>query len=92
MRSPLYVAVATRLYRKAIDSFLAGDYQVPQKELEEIEIVFNREFTEGLISGEKELISPEKPMNRGAPLGVIENWRNSPARTSRDGRRVGNLE
>ncbi len=72
MRSPLYVAVATRLYRKAIDSFLAGEYRVPVKELEEIEIVFNREFTEGLICGEKELISPEKPMNRGAPLGVIE--------------------
>ena len=73
MRSPLYVAVTTRLYRKAIDSFLAGDFRVPEKELEEIEIVFNREFTEGLICGEKDLISPEKPMNRGAPLGVIEN-------------------
>jgi collagenase-like PrtC family protease len=73
MRSPLYVAVATRLYRKAIDSFLAGGYRIPDKELEEIEIVFNREFTEGLICGEKDLISPEKPMNRGAPLGVIEN-------------------
>jgi collagenase-like PrtC family protease len=73
MRSPLYVAVATRLYRKAIDSFLSGNFQVPLKELEEIEIVFNREFTEGLVFGEKELISPEKPMNRGAPLGVIEH-------------------
>jgi collagenase-like PrtC family protease len=72
MRSPLYVAVVTRLYRKAIDSFLAGEFQVPQKELEEIEVVFNREFTEGLINGETELVSPEKPMNRGAPLGVIE--------------------
>ena len=73
MRSPLYVAVATRLYRKAIDSFLTGEFQLPQKELEEIEIVFNREFTQGFICGEKDLISPEKPMNRGAPLGVIEN-------------------
>ncbi len=73
MRSPLYAAVVTRLYRKAIDSYLAGDFKVPTQELEEIEVVFNREFTEGLISGEKDLISPEKPMNRGAPLGVIEN-------------------
>jgi collagenase-like PrtC family protease len=73
MRSPLYVAVATRLYRKAIDSFLAGDFQLPQKEIEEIEVVFNREFTEGLISGEKTLVSPEKPMNRGAYLGIIEH-------------------
>jgi collagenase-like PrtC family protease len=73
MRSPLYVAVATRLYRKAIDSFLAGEFQLPRKEMEEIEVVFNREFTEGLIGGDKELVSAEKPMNRGAYLGVIEN-------------------
>lgn len=73
MRSPLYVAVATRLYRKAIDSFLSGDFQVPQKELEEIEVVFSREFTEGLICGKSDLISDEKPLNRGAPLGTIEN-------------------
>ncbi len=73
MRSPLYVAVATRLYRKAIDSFLAGEFKVPQKELLEIEVVFNREFTEGLISGDKDLLSVEKPMNRGALLGTIEN-------------------
>jgi collagenase-like PrtC family protease len=73
MRSPLYVAVATRLYRKAIDSYLAGDFKVPHKELAEIEVVFNREFTEGLICGEKETVSAEKPMNRGALLGTIEN-------------------
>jgi collagenase-like PrtC family protease len=73
MRSPLYVAVATRLYRKAIDSYLAGDFKVPQKELDEIEVVFNREFTEGLICGENEIVSAEKPMNRGAFLGTIEN-------------------
>ena len=73
MRSPLYVAVATRLYRKAIDSFLAGEFKLPRKELEEIEVVFNREFTEGLIEGQTALISPERPNNRGAYLGVIEN-------------------
>jgi collagenase-like PrtC family protease len=73
MRSPLYVAVATRLYRKAIDSYLGGEFQIPQKEMEEIEVVFNREFTQGLISGENDIVSAEKPMNRGALLGTIEN-------------------
>jgi collagenase-like PrtC family protease len=73
MRSPLYVAVATRLYRKAIDSYLAGDFRAPQKEIEEIEVVFSREFTQGLICGDKDLLSSERPMNRGAPLGAIEN-------------------
>lgn len=71
MRSALYVAVATRLYRKAIDSYLSGKFEVPQKEMAEIEVVFNRQFTEGLLFGETDLISPEKPMNRGAYLGVV---------------------
>jgi len=73
MRSAIYVAVATRLYRKAIDSFLAGDFKVPQKEMAEMEVVFNREFTEGLLFNQKDLVSSEKPMNRGAFLGTIEN-------------------
>lgn len=73
MRSPLYVAVATRLYRKAIDSFLAGKFEVSQKEMAEIEVVFNREFTEGFTFGETSLISSEKPMNRGAFLGIVGN-------------------
>jgi collagenase-like PrtC family protease len=73
MRSPLYVAVATRLYRKAIDSFVAGSFEVPEKEIGEIEVVFSREFTEGFTFNKEDLISPEKPMNRGALLGTIEN-------------------
>jgi collagenase-like PrtC family protease len=72
MRSPLYVATVTRLYRKAIDSFLSGEFKIPQKELDEVETVFNREFTGGFLCGEKDIISPDKPMNRGAFLGVID--------------------
>lgn len=73
MRSPLYVAVATRLYRKAIDSYHEGRFVVPDKEMSEIEVVFNREFTEGFMFGARNLLSPEKPMNRGAFLGVLES-------------------
>ena len=73
MRSPLYTAVATRLYRKAIDSCLRGKFALPEKELNQIEVVFNREFTEGFCGSEKEMISGEKPMNRGAFLGEIKD-------------------
>jgi hypothetical protein len=41
--------------------------------MEEIEVVFNREFTEGFIGGGTGLISPEKPMNRGAFLGEVRD-------------------
>lgn len=73
MRSPLYVAVATRLYRKALDSYLEGHFEVPEKEVAEIEVVFNREFTEGFMFGDRNLLSAEKPMNRGAFLGVVQD-------------------
>jgi collagenase-like PrtC family protease len=73
MRSALYVAVATRLYRKAIDSCLKGHFVLPTREMEEMEIVFNREFTQGLIFGEQRPVSAEKPMNRGALLGQVKD-------------------
>lgn len=89
MRSPLYVAVATRLYRKAIDSYLAGHFTVPEKEMAEMEVVFSREFTEGFIFGERNPTSPERPMNRGAYLGTIENGEIVLQRSVEDGSGVG---
>ncbi|MDO8567717.1 MAG: U32 family peptidase [Dehalococcoidales bacterium] len=72
MRSALYVAVATRLYRKAIDSYLGGKFEFPAKEMAEIEVVFNRQFTGGFPGNDTDIVSPERPMNRGAFLGVVE--------------------
>jgi collagenase-like PrtC family protease len=72
MRSPLYVAVATRLYRRAIDAFYDGKGPLPEEALGEIEVVFNRRFTEGFMFGDRKLLAAEKPMNRGALLGTVE--------------------
>jgi collagenase-like PrtC family protease len=89
MRSPLYVAVATRMYRKAIDSYLKGNFVLPQKEMQEIEVVFNREFTEGLMFGESQITSPLKPMNRGAFLGEVRDGRIIVSRTVAAGDGIG---
>lgn len=89
MRSPLYVAVATRLYRKAIDSYLNGNFVLPQKEMEEIEVVFNREFTEGFVARAMGLTSPKKPMNRGAFLGEVKSGKVVVQRTLAVGDGVG---
>jgi collagenase-like PrtC family protease len=72
MRSPLYVAAATRLYRRAIDAYFEGRGVLPEGALGEVEVVFNRRFTEGFMFDDKKLLAAEKPMNRGAPLGVVE--------------------
>jgi collagenase-like PrtC family protease len=71
MRSPLYVAAATRLYRKAIDIYFESRGTLPESALGEIEVVFNRRFTEGFMFGDKKLLASEKPMNRGAQLGAV---------------------
>lgn len=89
MRSPLYVAVATRLYRKAIDSALAGKFEIPARELSEIEVVFNRRFTKGFTVGDTEILSTEKPMNRGALLGTVRDGEIALARAVSIGDGVG---
>lgn len=45
MKRPEYVAVVVDAYRRAIDSYLGGDYQVPEEDFANIEQIFNRDFT-----------------------------------------------
>lgn len=72
LRSPRYTALATRVYRRAVDSYYAGEFQVPEQELKELALEFNREFTMGYLVEEREIIAPEVPGNRGLFLGVME--------------------
>ena len=71
LRSPRYTALATRVYRLAVDSFYAGNFRVPEKELKELALEFNREFTEGYMFGATEITACDSPKNRGLFLGVI---------------------
>jgi collagenase-like PrtC family protease len=71
LRSPQYTALATMVYRLAVDSYYAGQLRLPEKELKELALEFNREFTEGYLFDESEIIAPESPVNRGLFLGVL---------------------
>jgi collagenase-like PrtC family protease len=72
LRSPQYTALATRVYRLSVDSYYAGNFKLPEQELKELALVFNREFTEGYMFGAQELIVHDSPKNRGVFLGLIE--------------------
>jgi len=72
LRSPQYTALATRVYRLSVDSYYAGDFKLPEQELKELALVFNREFTEGYMFSARELIVNDSPKNRGLFLGLIE--------------------
>lgn len=71
LRSPRYTALATRVYRLAVDSYYAGDFKLPEEELKGLALEFNRDFSEGSMFGATGITSPESPKNRGIFLGTI---------------------
>ncbi|MEW6222130.1 MAG: U32 family peptidase [Candidatus Hadarchaeota archaeon] len=68
MRRPLYVATVARIYRKYIDAYYAGNFSVDQKDIDELKLVFNREFTEGFGFCDS-VVDARMPMNRGVYIG-----------------------
>ncbi len=73
MKSPEYVAVVVDAYRRAMDSYLAGNYQVPPEDFANIEQIFNRDFTTAYLTGRpgKEMMSDRRPNNRGVLIGRV---------------------
>lgn len=78
LKSPEYVAVVTRIYRKYIDMVLNGDeYVIDEKDKLALKQIFNRgEFSTGHLSNSanKSLIFKEKPNNMGLYLGNVAGY------------------
>ena len=73
MKRPEYVAVVVDAYRRAIDSYLAGDYHVPAEDLANIEQIFNRDFTTAYMERRpgRTMMSDRRPNNRGVLIGRV---------------------
>jgi collagenase-like PrtC family protease len=76
MRSPEYVAAATRVYREALDKLKKGqseDLFSLKKKIEVLEEVFNRGFNCAYLEGKSgnELMSYNRPNHRGVFLGRV---------------------
>lgn len=78
MKRPEYVATVVRTYREAVDRAMAypEEYVVTDEEKDRLARIFNREFTPGYLSGNpgRALVSPQRPNNRGVPLGVVKGY------------------
>ena len=78
MKSPEYVAVVTRIYRKYIDFALSDEpYIVDDKDRKELMQVFNRGMSSsGHLDNEpnKNLVFKEKPNNMGLFLGKVQKY------------------
>ena len=78
LKSPEYVAIVTRIYRKYIDKVLNDEeYVIDEKDKLELKQIFNRgEFSTGHLSNSanKSLIFKEKPNNMGLYLGNVAGY------------------
>ena len=75
MKRPEYVAIVVGAYRDAIDQYVTTKEKpiISQNTLKDVEQIFNRKFTGGYIFGSfgQEIMSFEKPSNRGVRIGKI---------------------
>lgn len=74
MRRPEYVATVGRVYRHAIDHIINGEKPLSDNDYNIVKQVFNREFTPAYLNGNpgRDLMSYEKPNNRGTFLGRVK--------------------
>lgn len=71
MKSAEYVGLTTATYRAQVDQAMQNkNREVPTKELHQLRMSFNRDFTSG-FAFKDDIIGTSMPMNRGELLGTI---------------------
>ncbi len=76
MRSPEYVAIVVSIYRKALDSIAGGRWKPEKKDINDLKLAFNRDFTGGYLL-EKDghaVMGRNHPGNRGVFTGSVVDY------------------
>lgn len=73
MKRPEYVATAVGCYRRAVDSWLKGDFKVRAEDSQALAQIFNRDFTTAYLEKKqgRNMMSDKRPNNRGLMLGRV---------------------
>lgn len=73
MKRPEYVATAVGCYRRAVDSWLKGDFLVSTEDSQALAQIFNRDFTTAYLEKKqgRNMMSDKRPNNRGLILGRV---------------------
>ena len=78
LKSPEYVAIVTKIYRKYIDLYESGkEYKVDENDITQLKQAFNRGgFSSGHLStkANHDLIFKEKPSNMGLYVGNVAGY------------------
>ena len=76
MKRPEYVAVAVGCYRRAVDSYLSGNFAVAEEDKRALAQIFNRDFTTAYLEKKqgRNMMSDKRPNNRGLMLGRVQEY------------------
>lgn len=76
MKRPEYVYLMTSIYRKAIDNYFEGKELYTNKDIKEMQKIFNREFTKGFIFDEENdrFVNQKRPNHIGIKIGEVIDY------------------
>ena len=77
LKSSAYVGYVTKLYRKAIDSYYNNmDFKISEKELNNLKVLFNRNFTSDYLYEKNNLFGQKSPNHLGIEIGDAFKYEN----------------
>ncbi len=80
MRSSEYVATVVSIYRKALDSIAQGKWKADKKDINNLKLAFNRDFTGGyILENFINVMGRNHPGNRGIYTGSLTEYKNKEA-------------
>ena len=74
MKRPEYVYLVTKLYRKAVDSYIeTGKVQVTEEEINDLKKIFNRNYTKGFLfnTSNDKFMNTFRPNHMGVKVGNV---------------------
>ena len=74
MKTPAYVGYVTKLYRMLIDKYYQKqdtNLQLTKKEMTNLKLLYNREFTKGYLFNEVDITNTKSPNHIGIELGKV---------------------
>ena len=72
MKSPAYVGYVTRIFRILIDKYYNGEeVKLTKEEINNLKKLFNREFTNGYLFNDKDIMNIKTPNHQGLEIGKV---------------------
>lgn len=72
MKSKEYVYMVTKIYRKAIDSYIKNKKVIiDEQDLKDLKTIFNRKYTKGFLFNDKNITNSYRPNHLGIEIGKV---------------------